>query len=132
MKKTFLAVFVLLLLSQTIAVTPPLPMAIAGGPTPPQTGECVDTFSISNVRCSGDIRLYDQCIPFVTGNEWQSRTENCKAYGAGWVCTEGDCLEFSNDPIFDNPQTFTIIFLTAIVGIIIGIGAFALKRRLKL
>ena len=129
MKKMFLAVFVLLLASQAIAIDRPLPLAITGGPTPPQTGECVDTFAISNTRCSGDIRLYDQCIPFITGNEWQSRTENCKAYGDGWVCMQGDCIEYSENPIPLNFETFQIIILTAAVGVGIGIALYFVKKK---
>ena len=95
-------------------------------PVPPGTDECHDEFSISNVQCSGDIRTYQQCIPTMSGNVWQYRTENCRNYGANWTCTNGDCRQVSIIPIPDDPETIGI----AVLGFaIIGAAGYVLYRR---
>lgn len=95
-------------------------------PIPPNAGECYDYWAITNSHCSGDIRLYRQCEPTMTGGEWVSKTENCKDYGNNWSCLINDCVAISFNPILDNLETIFWAIIT--IAIILLIVFFAYRK----
>lgn len=103
MKKVFfvlLALFLPLSFCSAMATEPPaavdneLIFSILP-PAPPVDSECTDLYSISNSRCSSDIRLYDYCAPTMQEGVGavEQRSENCRAYGNTWVCQDSDCID---------------------------------------
>lgn len=129
MKAAIVLLALFLLAANAVAIEKPEPvlpfdtqqlaMAFAvTQPTPPAAGECFDLWATANVRCSGDIRLFDQCVASLDGGEWQPRSENCKAYGADWTCLNNECVDFGS-VLPDKMETITAVVVgIAVVGAI--------------
>jgi len=82
---------------------------------------CSNQYKISGSYCSGNIRMYYQCLPSSTGLTWQKRSENCGDYN--YICYAGDCVPSSTSNIFK--QKILLFFLI----IALSIGAFYLGTK---
>ena len=102
--------------------------SIVSPPTAPTTGASMCTeYAIQNIRCSGHIKVYDQCTPTMSGNYWFQRTENCELHGEGWGCISGECSYTGGLNNFD-----VMAFLTQYWWLILIIGGFILWKKKKL
>jgi len=80
------------------------------------TGEpCSNQYKITGSYCSGNLRIYYQCLPSSSGWIWQKRVENCGDYN--YICYAGDCVPSSTSNILK--QNFLLITTIIILSIII-------------
>lgn len=100
--------------------------SIVEPPPMPTTGnQLCQPYAIRNVRCSGDIKIYEQCIETMSGSKWETRTENCKLHGGDWYCINNECVQSSTSPPQQQLQNSSLI----IVILLIIIGVVLWKRR---
>lgn len=122
-------------ISQPVAPADPL-STVSGNlftivkPPAPYSGECTEYWAESNSRCSGDLRIYNQCIRKVVGGEWEQRTEDCSDYPDGY-CMDGKCYTSGEEatPIGAQMDYFIKILAGAII-IIGGIGLILKKLKI--
>jgi len=91
-------------------------------PTPPAaTGTCSIHYAERGAYCSGDIRMFEKCIPTSnTEGSWQIRSENCGDYG--WLCFAADCTE----------PSLTVYFLMfGLPAIVIVLVIFLVIRKVR-
>lgn len=71
---------------------------------------CYETYSTTGSYCSVNIREYYQCVPSMSGNVWEFRSENCGSY-TGMTCKmqdgKAECVSGSSTNI--NWKTWAII-----------------------
>ena len=91
-------------------------------PPAPGTSTCTDINAETNSYCSGNIRIYQQCIRTVDGGEWQQKSEDCSAYPNG-VCENGVCT-FSLDDIDNGNESNVIDSIDSKLLFVALIGAF--------
>lgn len=97
-------------------------------PPGPVVEGCTDYWAESNSRCSGDLRIYDQCIRKLTTGVWEQRTEDCSAYPDGY-CMSGVCYTSADEaqpPI--SPQMMWYLKLFTYAGIFAVVGGLIMKR----
>ena len=121
-------------ISQPIAPVDPL-SATSGDlltitkPPAPTSGECTEYWAESNSRCSGDLRIYNQCVRKVVGGEWEQRTEDCTAYPDGY-CMDGKCYTSGNEATPIGARMDYYIKIIALCMFVIG-GIGLILKKLK-
>jgi len=110
-------------------------LSIIDQPPSPTLGDCTTFWVESGSYCSGNIRIYQQCIPKFAGAIWEQRTEDCGVYSTTSTCSNGVCSNLPNNnfpPPADGNDNISIINLqTIVIGLIVVIIGVVLYFRKK-
>ena len=97
---------------------------ISASPLSIMGSQCSNRYATTGDYCSGNIRIYYQCLQTADGMEWQQRSENCEDYPGKARCSEADgtakCVDFAGSN--DNTRLMVILGIVFIIGgIVLGI-----------
>ena len=80
--------------------------------------QCSNVYATTGDYCSGNIRIYYQCLQTMDGSEWQQRSENCEDYPGKGRCSEADgqarCVDFAGST--SSTRAMIIIGIVLIIG----------------
>jgi len=92
------------------------PLSIAGS-------ECSNIYASTGDYCSGNIRIYYQCLQTMSGMEWQQRSENCEDYLGKGRCTESDgkarCVDFAGSRT-ESKAVIIVSIALILIGLVLG------------
>jgi len=84
---------------------------------------CSNQYATTNEYCSGEVRIYYQCLPTADGLEWQQRSENCGDYVGGGRCVEegnkAKCVDMGGDTSYGK-TVLALSMVLIIIGSILG------------